>query len=61
MSVNNVMAMYVSPDYDVPQGLMLGPGSSDVSAVYTSDRVELVRGFCLLIHVNVDDLQYIVI
>ena len=30
---NNVMAMYVSPDYGVPQGLMLGPGSSDVSAV----------------------------
>ena len=38
--VNDVMAMYVSLDYGVPQGSVLG---SVMYLMYTTDRVELVR------------------
>ena len=58
VSGNNVIAMYVSPDYGLPQGSVLSPV---MYLLYTSYRVELVRWFCLLTHVYVDDLQYIVI
>ena len=44
------MAMSVFLDYGVPQGSVL-------FLLYTSDLVELVRGFGFLAHAYADDLQ----
>ena len=54
----NVMAMSVLLDYGVPLGSVLG---SVLFLLYTSDLVELVRSFGLLIHAYADDLQVYIV
>ena len=48
------MAMSVFLDYGVPQGSVL---DQVLFLLYTSDLVELVRSFGLLVHAYADDLQ----